>query len=353
MKTIKIQFVDFWRDFNPKDFWLYKLLCKHYDVQISNTPDYLVYSCFGVNKENFGDNIRYRNCVKIAFLDENLAPDFNECDYAISHELITFGDRHIYYPDFFNSILQWNMLDIDRKHIAKRDNFCSYVYSNPNAVPFREELYQAINAYKRVDGGGRLHHTVDIEHIDGQDWKADRIQFEKNYKFSIACENSSHPGYSTEKILISYAAGTIPIYWGDPQIKTIFNEKSFICVNDFSSLDDLVERIREIDQDDMLYREMLTEPIFADNFDIAERNREIECFLLNIFDQPLEKAFRRNNDFWGDYYQSWFERNERNIDRVAAIMERKDKEIAHYQKKYNKTLESYFKRIIKRIINYK
>jgi hypothetical protein len=52
-------------------------------------------------------------------------------------------------------------------------------------------------------------------------------------------ENKIVKGYITEKIVNAFRSGSIPIYWGDPQIaKDIFNEKAFICVNDFDTLDD-------------------------------------------------------------------------------------------------------------------
>lgn len=36
----------------------------------------------------------------------------------------------------------------------------------------------------------------------------------RRYKFTIAFENQSYPGYVTEKIADALMAGTVPIYWG-------------------------------------------------------------------------------------------------------------------------------------------
>ena len=41
-----------------------------------------------------------------------------------------------------------------------------------------------------------------------------------------------HPGYITEKIITVYSGGAIPIYWGPPEIKEFFNDKSFYYLND-------------------------------------------------------------------------------------------------------------------------
>lgn len=62
----------------------------------------------------------------------------------------------------------------------------------------------------------------------------------KNYKFSICFENSkNYPGYITEKIFDCFAAGTIPIYYGAPNVKDYIPETCFIDFRDFSDYDDL------------------------------------------------------------------------------------------------------------------
>jgi hypothetical protein len=69
------------------------------------------------------------------------------------------------------------------------------------------------------------------------------IQFKEDglatYMFSIAHENASYPGYFTEKILDCFATGTIPIYWGDPEIGRIFNTDGIIMLNETFKLDSL------------------------------------------------------------------------------------------------------------------
>ncbi len=57
----------------------------------------------------------------------------------------------------------------------------------------------------------------------------------KDYKYSIAIENSSHEGYFTEKILDCFLSYTMPIYYGCPNIKDYFPEKSMVLIdlNDF------------------------------------------------------------------------------------------------------------------------
>ena len=70
-------------------------------------------------------------------------------------------------------------------------------------------------------------------------------------------ENSRVEGYCTEKITDAFAAGCVPIYWGDPRVHDEFNENSFIDVSRFHSIDEAVEYILEVDKNDDLYMSML------------------------------------------------------------------------------------------------
>ena len=49
----------------------------------------------------------------------------------------------------------------------------------------------------------------------------------KDYKYSIAIENSSQENYFTEKIIDCLLLWSIPIYWGCPNISSFFPEHSF------------------------------------------------------------------------------------------------------------------------------
>ena len=58
--------------------------------------------------------------------------------------------------------------------------------------------------------------------------------------------------------------GTVPIYWSDEKCANDFNTKSFINLNDFNSIDKLVEHVMEVDQTQELYEAYRDEPLFTD-----------------------------------------------------------------------------------------
>jgi hypothetical protein len=50
--------------------------------------------------------------------------------------------------------------------------------------------------------------------------------------FSIIIENGNYDSYYTEKITDCFATGTVPVYWGTPDIGNYFNNDGIIVLDD-------------------------------------------------------------------------------------------------------------------------
>lgn len=61
--------------------------------------------------------------------------------------------------------------------------------------------------------------------------------------FPIELENAQQETYFTEKILDCFATGTIPVYWGAPDIGDYFNEDGIIKYTDNFDIDQLSEEL--------------------------------------------------------------------------------------------------------------
>jgi len=267
MKPIKLNFAKFWLGFDRQNNFFTNLLRKHYEIIISDTPDYVIFSVFpGTLPEG--------QYTKILFIGENIRPDMDNCDWAFSLNY----DEAIQDPRHMRiSPVQW----IDGRKLVKRNHnikaikeqkskFCNFIYSNN--VDFRNNFFKKLSSYRHIDAPGRCMNNM--QPISGHTaeesrrvicWREDKLRFLKPYKFTIAFENHSYPGYVTEKLIDPMVSHSIPIYFGNPEIHREFNTKSFVSYHDYKNTDRLIEKIIEIDQDDALYERTLREPWYHGN----------------------------------------------------------------------------------------
>jgi len=71
----------------------------------------------------------------------------------------------------------------------------------------------------------------------------------KSYKFSICYENSKeYNGYISEKIFDCFAAGTVPIYYGAPNIQKYIPKECFIDYRDFGSYERLYKYLKNMSE---------------------------------------------------------------------------------------------------------
>lgn len=276
----KIKFVDFWSGFNKDQNEFLDVLTDRFEVVQCDDPDYVIYSGFG------NDHLKY-DCVRIFFTGECVTPDFNECDYAIGFDRLSFGDRYARIP-------LYNILHYKKKYQGLKNRkafkledvkgrgFCSFVVSNCFTKDRRDIFFEQLSKYQKVASGGRYKNNIGGAVLD-------KAAFLKKYKFNIAFENSSYDGYATEKIMEAFAAGVVPIYYGDPRIAEDFNPHAFINASDYSDFDSVIERVKQIDADDNLYLSMLNAPIVQPDASIVD----LDSFLLPIFERPLIDANRR------------------------------------------------------------
>lgn len=282
MKTIKIFFTDMWHGANEENFFL-NFLKKHFNVVIDPSPDYLFYSVYG------NEHLRYNNCIKIFYTGENVFPDFNFCDYAIGFHYISLEDRYlrfplyVIYPGF--EALQHKTLPDDSFLVNRK--FCNFIYSNAsNADPTREHFFKALNQYKKVDSGGRYLNNIGYA-------VPDKLPFIKEYKFTIAFENSSVKGYTSEKIMEPMIAGSMPVYWGNPLVHLDFNRASFVNVMEFDTSEDAIQEIIRLDSNDAAYLSKIKEPWLVEPADRSPWDEKLLHFFDAIFSQPLDAAKRK------------------------------------------------------------
>jgi hypothetical protein len=287
---IRLGFVAFWEGFDHRDNFFTRLLARRYRVEFCDDPDYIIYSCIGSGRKLQ----RSYDCVRIFFTGENRPPDWSDCDWAFTFE-DTSHPRHFRLP-------LWGTYADPRELVKPADHdptavlngktkFCAFLVSNP-LCRVRNEFFRKLSKYKPVDSGGKVLNTLGHR-------VADKRAFLSDYKFTISFENESHPGYTTEKVLESMLVGSTPIYWGDPLVGRDFDTRGFISAHDQGPLsrgwlDDLVDRVVEVDRNPDLHRAMHARPWYRGNR--VPRCVDADAILdqfTRIFETPIEPVARR------------------------------------------------------------
>jgi len=272
-KPIKIWFSDFWPGFDIYNNYFTSVLKQYFNIEINSNPDYLIHSVYS---RNF---LKYK-CIRICYTGENTRPDYKSSDFHIGFDR-TDNTRYLRWPLFLlyyspEKVINLNNID---ELANQKTRFCSFVVSNDKAKE-RIEFYKELSRYKRVDSGGKFLNNIGAP-------VEIKMDFIKSGKFCIAYENETHPGYTTEKIWEPFLVKSIPIYWGNPNIASDFNPKSFINAHNFKTNKELIEYITLVDTDNKLYKSMINEPCFINNI-------EPEVFkithLLNFFDRIFSQV---------------------------------------------------------------
>ena len=262
----------------------------------ASAPDVLIASEWIYYKRRyFKEFVRLyeRSGVRLAYLGEALEADFNIFDYAVG-----FSNRHGGDSRFVRLLppleMYWRFfpqgLDGD---IPEKKGFCNFLYSNSEAHPMRDELFRSISTYKKVDSLGKhLNNTGRGATGYGGGHAAESVLLRRDYKFSIAAENAEFHGYTSEKIFCALAASTVPIYWGNPDICEDVNPRAFISVRDFADSKALIDRIRQIDNDDSLWMEMVSQPWRTPEQEAAHNARSLayKAFFGQLFGGQLERT---------------------------------------------------------------
>ena len=241
---------------------------------------------------------RYDGCTKIFTCEENLRTPWKECDYALTPD-ITEDPRHLRLPVYVRTIRHLLELDYVRdghlrhpnlaltktpnenweKILTSKTKFCNFVVSNPFPAE-RIQFYTLLSRYKKIDSGGSV-----LNNLGGQT-VSNKLVFLQDFKFTIAFENASHPGYTSEKPLEPMIVSSLPIYWGNPRVDLDFNPQSLVVAT-ARKLDDVVEEVVELDRDDDKYLAKMRTPWFWGN------TQNHYCTVDHVADF-LDRVFRQS-----------------------------------------------------------
>jgi len=139
-----------------------------------------------------------------------------EYDLIITHnkELYSLGGKFVYAPPHG----YW----IENPQIYSKTKLVSMISSNKSTTPGHQ------SRLKWVD---KLKDKVDLYGFGFNEFTK-KEEVLKDYMFSVTIENDNYETYWTEKILDCFATGTVPIYYGSPDIFDHFNKDGIILLDD-------------------------------------------------------------------------------------------------------------------------
>ena len=229
--------------------------------------------CFDDEHLHIIDNVNSK--IKLGWLHEpRPLHDLQQKRYKKAEEII----------DKFNYILTY-----DNELLNKYPDKTIYTVDNGiwlddkfNKVHPKTKLVSMIYSWKNWIEGHQLRHKI-AKYATGIDLYGTGANKEINgkeegsadYKYSIIVENNRTDHYFTEKIMDCIATGTIPIYWGCPNIGDYFNDKGILS---FEKIEDLADIFKTITKPGH-YESLL--PVVKENHKKVQQYNNYEDWMFN------------------------------------------------------------------------
>ena len=167
---------------------------------------------------------------------------------------------------FYIPLLVNEHINTKRPDVIATKKYC-LAYANSTKVDERNELFLRMRRLEPLcHSFGLCHRTSDSPFIAEKALRQTNKDLFREYLFNIAMENSIVPGYITEKIGNAFAAGAIPIYWGDADtVCSFFNKDAFLLVNDYRSIEEAANTAINIWRDPQKAQKYLDAPLRNNN----------------------------------------------------------------------------------------
>lgn len=221
--------------------------------------------------------------INIWMTFENRRPPHSKFDLTLSFDTDEYNGTNVYFPLIYTYMDMLNNSASYVRHkitpskaaaprnfqIETREKFACVFMSNPETQRMR--VVDALRRIGQVDVYGRV----------SGNYVADKIAISNQYKFQICLENDLFPGYVTEKPLEAWLSGSVPVYSGLDSM-SILNPKAILNLSDFSNLNDLVDKVRELNNDVEAYLRIVNAPLLTGNYGVVEIKNKIASRIKTI-----------------------------------------------------------------------
>ena len=287
--VLKVEFRDFWAGFDSRGNAFSDSFTRLGNIEVVDTGgDVCIYSCFGASHHTF------KGC-KVFVTAENLRPNFRDADFCIGFD---HSDDHRYLrsPNWARGGVGASGLLRPYGDNIKEEptEFCAFVVSNP-WNPIRNQIFKELSQHRYVHSPGQVFRNDSIN-VDAHasHWDTSAVDYLRRFQFTIAAENSSYPGYTTEKLKHAFLAGSIPIYWGDPLVNHDFDPQAFLNFDDYGSVSALVQAVLELAEDPAAMERMRSiAPLSQESWERSANPYLMDSFFERVFEVGGSPSYRR------------------------------------------------------------
>ena len=197
---------------------------------------------------------------------ENIIKVEHKFDKIFTHDadLLKRGSKYV------RSIVGSIRVPLDDQKVYDKTKNVSIIASHKKETEGHKFRHQIVNACPELDAWGSGYKRFES--------KLDPL---KDYMFSVAIMNSRVENYFTEILTDCIACGTVPIFWGTPNIGDFFNIDGII---EFANFDEF----SKIKLSKQLYQDML--PAIRENFAILSEYRSTDDMIGDLI----------NKEYYGD-----------------------------------------------------
>lgn len=160
----------------------------------------------------------------------------------------------------------------DNIKIHPKTDHVSMIYSSKTHLPGHKLRHDIADAFPEIDRYGNSNPILNKE--DGL----------VDYRFSVAVENSRATNYFTEKLLDCFATGTVPVYWGCPNIGDFFDTDGILQFNTLEELSWLLPTLKG------RYESM--EGAIQKNFELMQEYKVTEDWIMKNILEGLDIVSR-------------------------------------------------------------
>ena len=211
---------------------------------------------------------------KVAYIIEPPSVHSAPYEQVVQHEkyydyILTYDDRLLARgPKYVLFGLGTTQVLDEDAGVHTKSKLLSMIASKKTFAPghrLRHEIISAINDIVTIDLWGEAYQRFDIDN------KPSRDEPLKDYMFSIVVRNERMNNYFGEQIIDCFRMGTVPIFWGCPNIGDFFNLDGIIH---FENISELIETLQTLTKED--YDRILSTGAVHDNFERAKCWRSVD-----------------------------------------------------------------------------